>query len=81
MSGKNNTLFCFVFFKEIIQHECGEQTQKDVGFKCYQHVHWCVRARVSVCVHICVVSIYIYCAARVKPAKRCVCCYEMFGKR
>lgn len=48
----------------------GESKQKDIGYRCYQHVQWCV------CV--CVCTIYIYCAARVKPAKRCVCCYEMF---
>lgn len=41
----------------------------------------CVCLCVSLCVHIYVVSIYIYCAARVKPAKRCVCCYETFEKK
>lgn len=80
MFGKNNSLFCF--FEEMIQHGCGEQTQKDVVANVTSMCSGaCVRACVCLCERIYMVSIYIYCcAARVKPAKRCVCHYEMFEK-
>lgn len=54
----------------------GGQTQKDLGCQCYKHVQFCV------CVYIYIYDKHIYCcAARVKPAKKYVCLYEMFGKR
>lgn len=56
-----------------------ERTQKDLGCKCYKHVQFCVCVYTYIC--MCVYIYTVYCAARVKPAKKCVCLYEMFEKR
>lgn len=40
-----------------------------------------LQACAVLCVYTYIYGKHIYCAARVKPAKKCVCLYEMFEKR